>query len=370
MKNIYIFDEHGSSTQNGINTTPNLTLTGNSMENSKILIICQIVMLLFVSCSKSLTDLGYSSSYPQPAYNPNSVVTNAEFRNFSPITGTNISPFYKSSERSYDLYTCVTDNDIEDFYRSSVSTRMDILSKFCSQTDAQTKYEISYEGEDWFCVSPVGNENKARVHMVLAGKKLQPQIAEVDNPSSAVNAIDENILRVFIKSLPKAKTSDRYANFLSDILYRGCHGATKGYVEEKDIVAFANNLVQQRTLLLSEFYSDLTSDSFKKKDFSKKYSNMLTKSVAKAIEARKTNEQKGEWAFFAPSIIDGYKIAYDTEDWFKIYNRDINHPDIRVQIVYNGKSLKPLITGLCNDARQIDVHQSFTTYKRSRPTGW
>jgi len=328
------------------------------------------VIALLCSCSKSLTDLGYSSSCPQPAYNPNSVVTNAEFRNFSTITGTNISPFYKSSERSYDLYTCVKDNDIENFYRSSVSTRMDILSKFCSQTDAQTKYEISYEGEDWFSVSPVGNDNKARVHMVLAGKKLQPMIADVENPNSDVSAIDENNLRNFVKSLPKAKTSDRYADFLSDILYRGCHGATKGYVEEKDIVAFANNLVQQRTFLLSEFYSDLTSDSFKKKDFSKKYSNMLAKSVAKAIEARKTNEQKGEWAIFAPSITDGYKIAYDTDDWFNIYNRDIKNPDVRVQLVYNGKSLKPLITGLCNDARHIDVHQSFTAYKQSRPTGW
>lgn len=336
------------------------------MKKVTCLIFGTIALLL--SCSKSLTDIGYSSSYPQPPYNPNSVYTNSEFRSFSPITGTYISPFYKSSERSYDLYTYITDNDIEDFYRSLVSQRMELLSNYYSQKNAQIKREITYEGDDWFRVSPAGTEKNTRIRVIFYGKKFEPQIADVENLSSAENDIKE-----YINSRYQANTvNNRYTKFLSNIVYRNCNEDSKGYVEEKDIIDFANKMVQQRTTLLHEFYSDLTSTAFNRKDFSKKYYNLLSKDVAKALKSSKnvTKQCLGEWTLFEPKDASNFRIAYDSDNWFKVYGKDSNTPDVIIQVVYCNNNMNPIITGLRNTSRNIYIEQEVVADKGSIPTGW
>ena len=336
----------------------------------KIVFFIVGAIVLLGSCSKSLTDLGYSSSYPQPAYNPNSAYTNSEFRSFSPVTGTYISPFYKSSERSYDLYSYVTDNDIEDFLLSLVSLRMELISKYYSQKDAQTKREITYEGDDWFRISPIGTEEIARVRIVLAGKQLKPQIADVENLAPT-----ENDLKEYIHSQSNAiATNGRYYKFLSDVVYRDCNGDDKGYVEEKDVTDFANGLVQQRTALLDNFYADLTSAKLTKKELSKKYGKMLTAPVAKAMQMTGGKKTKtlplGEWTLFEPKDASNYSIAYDSNDWFKVYGKDCNTPDVSVQVVYSDRDMRSMITGVRNASRNINIAQGVVAGKSSVPAGW
>ena len=182
------------------------------MKNN-VLISAGIIALL-CSCSRSLTDIGYSTSPINTTVHVNSAS--------APPIGQ--SRGYVTQPGDYYLYNFVSDVDMEYFYKSRVLIRAAIVQGLYAQMNAQDfkkksfdkryaslcspevlaavkewrgdsnlggwqifkpypgldatkmKYEIVYDGDDWFSITPAGDDSKVRLRVVLAGKKLMAVI--------------------------------------------------------------------------------------------------------------------------------------------------------------------------------------------------
>ena len=102
---------------------------------NKYILLTGIIALL-VSCSRSLTDLGYSSR----AINTN-VHTENNFYRYSQTAVPdmhNPGPGYVTRDKSYATYNIIADEDLENLFLVSVKVRMAALQKFYSDLKTGT----------------------------------------------------------------------------------------------------------------------------------------------------------------------------------------------------------------------------------------
>lgn len=332
------------------------------------------------------------------------------------------SDSYPGVVSSYRHYNFVLGSDIEQFYKASIALRMAILNDFYSQLNVQgfnaqafdkeyhsflsphvrsvakgdwqifkpqaanAKCQITYEGNDWFSVKPLDNDAAVKLRIVLTGEKLQPVVAEVDNPRLGIKtgmgeSRDLGSGYAYKKEweygiFNNKKRNSGFKDYVANIIYHHCNGGDKSrsFITETELLAFADRIVQKREQLLKKFYADLTSSDFTKQSFSEKYDKMITGAVAFAMEsasgkAAKTNPY-GRWAPFEPKDKTSYTLAYDEQDWFTISDNKADKPDVYLQAVFYGKEMRPLIVGLYNEALNINVQQEFDTNRNSRTFGW
>ena len=325
---------------------------------------------------------------------------------------------------SYRQYNFVLGSDLEQFYEASVDLRITVLNDFYTQLnsreldlqafgkeyhallsphiratdgghdrwmifkpqDATTKCQITYDGDDWFSVKALEDDNAVRLRVVLTGEHLQPVIAEVDNPrlgiktgmgSSSNLGSGYTITREWEYGIfNNKKRNNGFKNYVAGIIYHNCCEAADGrsFITEKELLAFVENVGQKREQLLKDFYADLTAADFSDKSFSEKYDNIITGAVAHAMSSAKGKDAKsrpyGKWTPFVPQDKTTYTLAYDEQDWFTISGSKTGKPDLYTQAVFYGQEMRPLIVGLYNEALHVNVQQEFMTDRNSRTFGW
>ena len=387
------------------------------------------IAALLCSCSRSLTDVGYSS-FSELQYNTLSAKTDGRDY-FSPLRGVEVFP-YRPTALKYKLYNYVTDNDIEHLYDSKIAMRLQLLSEFYSQFGVQnfnlgkinkeymalmspqvresaesyslkdnsplgiwqifkpypgldvtaTKYEISYKGNDWFSVRPKGDVTEVRLRILLAGKHLQPVVAEIENPSFGITVdrgLGSDIGRGYAikgdwENYTEApyRRSESYNKFLASIVYKQCTSKTKvNYVTEKDILLFADKLVDERKAFLRDMYALLSSepDADNNSKFEKICDETVSVPIRDALKeihsANNKDRSKGIWKPIEPRDKNNCQIAYDKNNWFKIDEAATD--SLCLQVVFYGRKLYPLITGICNKDYNLLIQQDYESNRSMSP---
>lgn len=411
------------------------------MIHHKHLLLLGLSFVLYVSCSKSLTDLGYESR----AINTSVHVENQFLRSLNTSVYTenygsfkySIPTFYSYSggyvthNRSYNIYNVIADEDIDNIFKVYVSLRMDVLRDFYSNMSAryfdkktfdkeylslcspsvwqyasdyaasnnagdiggwqifkpypgldapEAKYKITYEGEDWFEVVPVGDNEKVRLKVVLAGKAMHPVIVEVDNPHFGVNATTDSNADVGKGYEYKQQwnrngnmtlqRSRAYFDWLTSTISSNCRTKERNYVTEASFIDFFNRTVQNRQQLLDNFYKDLSSKDFNRNKFSHKYNSWIYADVEKAMYGKKQDNDNalGKWQAF-DSNTDEKEISYEGNNWFRLAEKMDTANVVHVQMVYCGKKMQPMVVGLKNPFSGVDVGKDLDT-DRYTSRGW
>lgn len=396
------------------------------MIHHKHLLLLGLSIVLFVSCSRSLTDLGYGS----PAINTNVHTENQVFGSFS----NGVPQFYSYSggyvthNKSYNIYNAIADEDIDNLFKVYVNLRMEILRDFYSRMSAryfnkkdfdkeyaclcspsvlqyasdfaasnkvgdiggwqifkpypgfdapEAQYKITYEGEDWFAVTPVGDNEKVRLRVVLAGKAMRPVITEVENLHFGVNATtasDANAGKGYESKQKWSRSTDNryrrsngYFDWLTSTVSSNCRTKDRNFVTEASVVDFFKRTVQERQQLLYSLYKDLSSTEFDRKKFSRKYNPWIYADVEKAIHA-KSNNPKGKWQAFDVES-DNVSVSYEGNNWFRISEKADTSKAVHVQMVYCGNKMQPMVIGLKNAVAGIDVGEDYNT-DRHAERGW
>ena len=371
------------------------------------------VIALLCSCSKSLTDIGYSTSPINTTVHVNSAS--------APPIGQ--SRGYVTQPGDYYLYNFVSDVDMEYFYKSRVLIRAAIVQGLYAQMNAQDfkkksfdkryaslcspevlaavkewrgdsnlggwqifkpypgldatkmKYEIVYDGDDWFSITPAGDDSKVRLRMVLAGKKLQPVVVEVDNPAFGVNvASSTKVGKGFDfghgwidNGYGNYRRSEGYMSMLAGIIYDHCADKSRNIVTGDAILTFAKSMSQEQEQLLSGFYKDLV--SYNSASLSKKYKKWLYADVEKAIAAnhREANSALGKWKAF--DVAETSNVVYEGNNWYRISGAADSTKDIHVQMVYCDRDMRPMIIGLYNKPLGIETGLNIDSDMSDSP-GW
>jgi hypothetical protein len=386
------------------------------MIHHKHLLLLGLSIVLYVSCSKSLTDIGYSTY----ATNPGVHVQNKSSRIY-PFANIGYVSF---SGSDYYLYNFVSDVDMEYFYKSRVLIRAAIVQGLYAQMNAQDfkkksfdkryaslcspevlaavkewrgdsnlggwqifkpypgldatkmKYEIVYDGDDWFSITPAGDDSKVRLRVVLAGKKLQPVVVEVDNPAFGVNvASSTKVGKGFdfghgwiANGYGNYRRSEGYMSMLAGIIYDHCADKSRNIVTGDAILTFAKSMSQEQEQLLSGFYKDLA--SYNSASLSKKYKKWLYADVEKTITAnhRKDNSVIGKWQALDVGSTTP-TVAYEGRNWYHISDAADSTKDIHVQMVYCDRDMRPMIIGLYNKPLGIETGLHIDSDMSDSP-GW
>ena len=381
------------------------------MKNN-VLISAGIIALL-CSCSRSMTDIGYSTSPINTTVHVNSAS--------APPIGQ--SRGYVTQPGDYYLYNFVSDVDMEYFYKSRVLIRAAIVQGLYAQMNAQDfkkksfdkryaslcspevladvmelrgdsnlggwqifkpypgldatkmKYEIVYDGDDWFSITPAGDDSKVRLRVVLAGKKLQPVVVEVDNPAFGVNvASSTKVGKGFdfghgwiANGYGNYRRSEGYMSMLAGIIYDHCADKSRNIVTGDAILTFAKSMSQEQEQLLSGFYKDLV--SYNSASLSKKYKKWLYADVEKAIAANhhKDNSVLGKWQAF--DVAETSDVVYEGNNWCRISGAADSTKDIHVQMVYCDRDMRPMIIGLYNKPLGIETGLHIDSDMSDSP-GW
>ena len=399
------------------------------------------VIALLCSCSKSLTDLGYESRAINTSVHVEnqflrSLNTSVYTENYGSFkysipTFYSYSGGYVTHNRSYNIYNVIADEDINNIFKVYVSLRMDVLRDFYSNMSAryfskkafdkeylslcspsvwqyasdyaasnnagdiggwqifkpypgldapEAKYQITYEGEDWFEVVPVGDNEKVRLKVVLAGKAMHPVIVEVDNPHFGVNATTDSNADVGKGYEYKQQwnrngnmtlqRSRAYFDWLTSVISTNCRTKERNFVTEAYMIDFFNRAVQKRLQLLDGFYKDLSSKEFNKKKISGKYNSWIYADVEKAMHAKTQGNDNalGKWQAF-DSNTDEKDISYEGNNWFRIAEKMDTANVVHVQMVYCGKNMQPMVVGLKNPFSGVDVGKDLDT-DRYTSRGW
>ena len=252
--------------------------------------------------------------------------------------------------------------------------------------ESKTKCLITYEGEDWFTVKALEGDDAVRLRVVLAGEKLQPVVAEVENPRLGIKSglggsndlgSGYTFTREWEYGIFNNKKSNKgFKDYVASIIYSHCCEEDKGrsFIAEKELLAFVERVVQSREQLLKNFYADLTAADFSAQSFSEKYDNIVTGAVASAMNSTNRKAAKshpyGKWAPFEPKDKTVYTLAHDEQDWFTVSGDKANKPDVYMQAVFYGQEMRPLIVGLYNEALNVNVQQEFNTDRNSHTFGW
>ncbi len=389
------------------------------------------IAALICSCSRSLTDVGYSS-FSELQYNTLSVKSNIEGDYFLPTMGGTIIKSYKPSAREYKVYNFVTDNDIEYLYNSRIAMRLQLLSEFYSLFSNQkfnsenmrkeyltlmsphvkecaesynlknnnplgiwqifkpypgldiptARYLISYQDNDWFSIKQEGDDSEVRLRILLVGKHLRPVVAEIENPSFGIMASLEDGLNLGSGYSRKGnwenstngsyKRSESYNNYLASLVYKQCTDKTKvNYVTEKDILLFADKLVDERKAFLRDMYALLSSNPGA--DNNRKFEKICDETVSVPIRdalkeihsANNKDRSKGIWKPIEPRDKNNCQIAYDKNNWFKIDEAATD--SLCLQVVFYGRKLYPLITGICNKDYNLLIQQDYESNRSMSP---
>ncbi|MBR3373258.1 MAG: hypothetical protein IKG75_04560 [Bacteroidaceae bacterium] len=381
------------------------------MKNN-VLISAGIIALL-CSCSRSLTDIGYSTSPINTTVHVNSAS--------APPIGQ--SRGYVTQPGDYYLYNFVSDVDMEYFYKSRVLIRAAIVQGLYAQMNAQDfkkksfdkryaslcspevlaavkewrgdsnlggwqifkpypgldatkmKYEIAYDGDDWFSITPAGDDSKVRLRVVLAGKKLQPVVVEVDNPAFGVNVVSSTKVGKgfdfghgwIANGYGNYRRSEGYMSMLAGIIYDRCADKSRNIVTGDAILTFAKSMSQEQEQLLSGFYKDLV--SYNSASLSKKYKKWLYADVEKAIAAnhREANSALGKWKAF--DVAETSNVVYEGNNWYRISGAADSTKDIHVQMVYCDRDMRPMIIGLYNKPLGIETGLHIDSDMSDSP-GW
>ena len=379
----------------------------------KNVLISTGIIALLCSCSKSLTDIGYSTSPINTTVHVNSAST--------PPIGQ--SRGYVTQPGDYYLYNFVSDVDMEYFYKSRVLIRAAIVQGLYAQMNTQDfqkksfdkryaslcspevlkavkewkgdsnlggwqifkpypgldatkmKYEIAYDGDDWFSITPAGDDSKVRLRVVLAGKKLQPVVVEVDNPAFGVNvASSTRVGKGFdfghgwiANGYGNYRRSEGYMSMLAGIIYDHCADKSRNIVTGDAILTFAKSMSQEQEQLLSGFYKDLI--SYNSASLSKKYKKWLYADVEKAIAAnhREANSALGKWKAF--DVAETSNVVYEGNNGYRISGAADSTKDIHVQMVYCDRDMRPMIIGLYNKPLGIETGLNIDSDMSDSP-GW
>lgn len=379
----------------------------------KNVLISAGIIALLCSCSKSLTDIGYSTSPINTTVHVNSAS--------APPIGQSWG--YVTQPGDYYLYNFVSDVDMEYFYKSRVLIRAAIVQGLYAQMNAQDfkkksfdkryaslcspevlkavkewkgdsnlggwqifkpypgldatkmKYEITYDGDDWFSITPAGDDSKVRLRVVLAGKKLQPVVVEVDNPAFGVNvASSTKVGKGFdfghgwiANGYGNYRRSEGYMSMLAGIIYDHCADKSRNIVTGDAILTFAKSMSQEQEQLLSGFYKDLV--SYNSASLSKKYKKWLYADVEKAIAAnhREANSALGKWKAF--DVAETSNVVYEGNNWYRISGAADTTKDIHIQMVYLDRDMRPMIIGLYNKPLGIETGLNIDSDMSDSP-GW
>ncbi|MBR4782483.1 MAG: hypothetical protein IK023_01170 [Bacteroidaceae bacterium] len=408
MKNIkkIVLNDEPQDNGNDVKDLLANTLFDNNMRYLSFSIYCLIITML-ASCSKSLTDIGYSTS---------PINTGVHVDNYFANTGTAPTNAFQNdgyvtfSGNDYYQYNFISDVDLEYFYKSRILIRAALLQAFYSKMNKQefqkkafdkqyaslcspqvleavkgwkgdsqlggwqifkpypgldaikTKYELAYDGDDWFSITPAGDNSKVRLRVVLAGKKMLPVVVEVENPAFGISTGD-NGAKVgkgldfghgwIADGYGNYRRSEGYMTMLAGIIYDHCADKSRNIVTGDAVLRFAQSLSQEQERLLSGFYKDLANCD--NSAFAKKYKGWIYNDVEKALTSGKQQSADtplGKWQAFdagnkAPTV------AYEGRNWYRISGTADSTKDIRVQMVYCDRDMRPLIIGLCNPTRNI-----------------
>ena len=379
----------------------------------KNVLISTGIIVLLCSCSRSLTDIGYSTSPINTTVHVNSAS--------APPIGQSWG--YVTQPGDYYLYNFVSDVDMEYFYKSRVLIRAAIVQGLYAQMNAQDfkkksfdkryaslcspevlaavkewrgdsnlggwqifkpypgldatkmKYEIVYDGDDWFSITPAGDDSKVRLRVVLAGKKLQPVVVEVDNPAFGVNvASSTKVGKGFdfghgwiANGYGNYRRSEGYMSMLAGIIYDHCADKSRNIVTGDAILTFAKSMSQEQEQLLSGFYKDLV--SYNSASLSKKYKKWLYADVEKAIAAnhREANSALGKWKAF--DVAETSNVVYEGNNWYRISGAADTTKDIHIQMVYLDRDMRPMIIGLYNKPLGIETGLNIDSDMSDSP-GW
>ena len=353
------------------------------------------------SCNKQMTDNDmpyvekdgrtfYGRSYLVEDLNPPPIT---QRQNFKPQS------FYTAGYNSNTDYSFVLDSDLKQFYQAGIALRMKVLDNFYSQISGANfnnsdfsnqyrpllapnvraeirkyakanhdgddlymwqpftplpivskiyvRYQITYEGDDWFSITPMGDDTGVRLRVVLAGKNMMPVITELKNP-----AFDVNIAITDSKGIGKGYTlkqkweygvfnnkgyNNTYWNYVANIVYNTCKGrkADKGFITEAELLAFADRIERKRAQFLQDFCADLTAPNYTAPTFVQKYSGNLTTAISNAlIETDKPTAA-------SETLPSG------------------------LQVVLYGKELRPLVVGLSDETLGIDIHKNFDVHRNN-----
>ncbi|MCH5178133.1 MAG: hypothetical protein J1F13_00505 [Prevotellaceae bacterium] len=326
-----------------------------------------------------------------------------------------------ASKTGDEVYTFVLSNDIKQFYQASIVLRMKVLNNFYSDIAAgnfynpdfarqyqpllspyirkavrqyakaanprndiyawqpftplpiaskiYTRYEITYDGDDWFSIKPIGDDTSVRLKVVLAGKEMHPVIAEISNPAFDINTglgTSNNLGSGYTFNqdwefgiFNNCKGNRNYWNYIAGIIYRHRAAGKSGnsFISEAELLAFADRIEQKREQFLQDFCADLTSTAYTAQTFSQKYDRNITRDVAKSCS--ESSQPLSLLQMFAPKDRKHYTITHIDRDWYGISSADSLNPDLKVQVVFYEREMRPLIVGLCNDALGIDSQSDF-----------
>ena len=224
------------------------------------------------------------------------------------------------------------------------------------------KYEIAYDGDDWFSITPAGDDSKVRLRVVLAGKKLLPVVVEVDNPAFGVNvASSAKVGKGFdfghgwiANGYGNYRRNEGYMSMLAGIIYDHCADKSRNIVTGDAILTFAKSMSQEQEQLLSGFYKDMA--SYNSASLSKKYKKWLYADVEKAIAAnhREANSALGKWQAFGVGSTTP-TVTYEGSNWYRILGAADSTKDIHIQMVYLERDMRPMIIGLYNKPLGIET---------------
>lgn len=370
---------------------------------------------LLCSCSRSLTDIGYHT------YPINTSVHVENRSNAAPPMGQNSG--YVTMSGEYYLYNFISDVDLEYFYKSRVLIRAAVIQEFYSKMNEQefqkkafdkqyasfcspqilaavkkwtgdsklggwqifkpypgldmtnTKYELTYEGDDWYNITPAGDDTKVRLRVLLTGNKLQPVVVKVENPSFGINIASSskegkgfNFGHGWIANgYDKYRRSESYMAMLAGIIYDHCADKTRNVVTGDAILNFAKSLSQEQERLLSGFYKDLAYDN--SSSFSKKYKSWLYKDIEKVLVSNKqhgSDSRPNMWQAFDTGSTSP-TVAYEGYNWYRISGSADSTKDVHIQMVFCDHDLRPMIIGLRNKPLNIQAGIEFNTDSSDSP---
>lgn len=370
--------------------------------------------MLFASCSRSLTDLGYSTRY---------IIYDKWDRRTQPITNPE-EYLLLSRTGTYKTNQIICDEGVRNFLAAQIYFRQNILKDFYAQMNAddfssdafakeysslcapdilaaattyakanpdnalggwqvfkpmpgldtkKAKYDIAYEGDDWFSITPDGDDVGVRLRIVLTADKLRPVIVAVENLAFDVSAAIEagsnvgkgykNVDNYSLGVVRLPLRNQSYFDWLAKKLSHISGVAERGVVTEADITDFYNDMVEDRAMQLTAFISALGATDFNNRQLSHKYGNWLNIDVNRAITANAG--KSGKWNAFNT---DGEKtnIAYEGNNWFRLSSDADSTKEIMVQMVLCGNKQLPIITGLNSPADGIALGTDFSLTRASR----
>ncbi|MCH5178132.1 MAG: hypothetical protein J1F13_00500 [Prevotellaceae bacterium] len=228
--------------------------------------------------------------------------------------------------------------------------------------------DITYEGNDWFSITPKGDDTKVRLKVVMTPYKMRPVIVAVDNPAFGISATKQaesklakgyKNMKKFIYSpaytFPRSKS---YFATLSQKISRISDAAQRGVVTEGDFSLFLNQTIKEREQMLTAFLNELSVKDINKHRLSRKYDNWLHADVNKAIISAQENKSDKWNAFNTGSNTPN--IVYEGNNWFRLSSDSDKAKDIQVQMILNKDGRTPIITGLVNPDAGIALGTDFS----------